>query len=109
MVNRTFSTQSNRFSYTGEQIKRITREEVITLRAVDAGKPGGGFMIKTLSVCVREIKDFFTSPRGAKKDRFCKHYGHIILGAWQSCYPNCGDCGVKITSPDQLRKAAPRA
>lgn len=36
----------------------------------------------------------------------CKYYGHKIgTKTWAGAFPNCADCGHKITNPSQLRRA----
>lgn len=108
-MNRTFSTQSNRFSYTGESIRKITRDEVLVLRAVNARRLSARVVLDAVAALLSDIGSLFVPRTPQKTNSMCRYYGHVIQGSWQGSCPNCADCGIKITSPDQLRKAAPRA
>ncbi len=108
-MNITFSTQSNRFSYSGESIRKITRDEVLVLRAVNARRLSAGVFVEALVAFWSDMLSLVMPRTLQKTNSMCRYYGHVIHGSWQGSCPNCADCGIKITSPDQLRKAAPRA
>lgn len=106
-MNKTFSTQSNSTSFTGERIRKITREERINLRATGSFKPN--YVLKMFTSCIRDLRAMFTTSTSKKaKNSMCKYYGHVIQGQWKGYLPHCADCGAEITSPEQLRKAMPR-
>lgn len=46
---------------------------------------------------------FFGQPQ--KTNSMCKYYGHVIRGPWAGFLPVCADCGVKIHTSAELRKA----
>lgn len=107
----TFSTKSSSCCVTGTSSRRITREEVITLRNIQVGKKT--WLRKLTGLfhnCMRDIKTMMHAPIKSKAvtNSMCKYYGHIIHGPWQGYLPKCRDCGAEISSPDQLRKASPR-
>lgn len=90
--------------------KRITREEVVTLKLkVVSGEkkiaPIGvhfGRMLRTLMSMCTVTAD---TPRNQ-----CKRYGHVLpVGvAYSSHNLHCGECGKKIRTPDELRTVNPR-
>jgi hypothetical protein len=45
----------------------------------------------------------FSTP---KHNAMCQNYGHVIRDIrWTGQFPNCADCGKKITDQSQLRKS----
>lgn len=104
----TFSTKSKSCFVDGVGSRRITREQVTTLRNIPIGKKS---WLRRLAGALHDaVKDLPSLGRlSAIKPRntMCKYYGHVIEGAWQGYLPKCRDCGCEISSPDQLRKAFP--
>ena len=106
----TFATKSSSCCVAGTSGRRITREEVITLRKITVAKRTWIHKIaRTFHNCFNAIKTGLLAPiQNAKRDNsMCKFYGHVIQGSWEGYYPRCGDCGCEIHTPDQLRKASP--
>lgn len=86
----------------------MTRDEVLVLRAVNARRLNTGIVVEALVAFWGDMQALFMSRTSQKTNSMCRYYGHVIQGSWQGSCPNCADCGIKITSPDQLRKAASR-
>ena len=53
------------------------------------------------------VDALFCAPVLSRNNSMCKYYGHVIEKNWSGHLPTCTDCGTKVTSPDQLRKASP--
>lgn len=93
---------------TGTNGKRITREERITLRNISAYKKSWADKVfENIHNGVSELGSWMMTPlRKDNKNSMCKFYGHVIQGPWKGYLPKCADCGIEISSPDQLRKAS---
>jgi len=105
----TFAAKSSSFHSSGN--RRITREEVITLRNVSAYKKTlADKVLENIHNCINGMSTLLMTPIESKKktNSMCKFYGHVIQGPWKGYLPKCADCGCEIQSPDQLRKATPR-
>lgn len=111
MVNATFSTRSSCCHLEGQtQSRRITREEMVTLKSVGVRRGSSGRRaIEVVNSYIQGLVSFITTPVSKNRPNgMCHNYGHVIKsGKWEGYFPKCGDCGVEIKSPDMLRKAMP--
>jgi hypothetical protein len=85
---------------------RITRQNLQTLRSMAISKKEPGIFQK-LRVAVSDL--WFSMSRASVKKvhPMCNNYGHVIEDFnWKGCFPTCVDCGMEITHPSMLRKAA---
>lgn len=109
--NATFSTKSTCCNVTGgTSSRRITREEMITLKSVGVRRGNSGRRaMEVIGSYLQGLVTLMTTPvKAERKNAMCHNYGHVIQSAkWEGYLPKCGDCGVEIKSPDMLRKAMP--
>jgi hypothetical protein len=106
----TFATRSSSCCVNGTSNRRITRDEVVTLRNISIAKKSvSEEMTQAFVAMMNSLKSALSAPinTAAPKNNMCKFYGHVIQGPWQGFLPKCRDCGCEIKSPDQLRKAMP--
>ncbi|MBX9568161.1 MAG: hypothetical protein K2X77_04660 [Candidatus Obscuribacterales bacterium] len=107
----TFSTKSTCCNVSGTQSRRITREEMITLKSSVGVRRGnsGRRAMEVIGSYLQGLVTLITTPvKAERKNAMCHNYGHVIKSAkWEGYLPKCGDCGVEIKSPDMLRKATP--
>lgn len=111
-MNKSFATSSKSCCVAGSSSRKITREEVATLRNISVKKETLSHKLtQAFHVAWRDISVLVNAPLKAARlnNSMCKYYGHVIQGAWQGYLPKCRDCGAEISSPDQLRKASPTA
>ncbi len=83
--------------------RRVTREEVVKLKVTTEKKgflSGVGNMIRSIALLLS-----FKPPAKVKTD--CKVAGHVMpASGWPAGkFPNCVDCGQRITSPTHLRNS----
>ncbi|MBX9949911.1 MAG: hypothetical protein K2Y39_12155 [Candidatus Obscuribacterales bacterium] len=83
--------------------RRVTREEVVKLKVTTEKKgifSSVGNMIKSIALMLS-----FKPSVKAKAD--CKIAGHVMpASGWPAGkFPNCVDCGQRITSPTHLRNS----
>lgn len=100
-----FSTKSTSCCVDGIGSRKITREEVATLRNIPIGKKS---WLRKLRGAFENMMHDVKLLSAPKNNSMCKFYGHVIESPWKGYNPHCRDCGCEIKSPDQLRKAHPR-
>lgn len=90
----------------GEKVKRITREQVRSMRTQEMEKIGGA-NIEFKQTAVRwwkELIAFFSiAKKDARKTQDCSVYGHTVIRVPGSYEPRCRFCNVVIEDADQLR------
>jgi len=90
---------------TGEKVKRITREEVRSLRTQEMQKVGVKFEFK--QIVMRWWKDllaFFSfNPKTKRLPQNCALYGHTVIRTPGGFEPRCRFCNVAIVDAEQLR------
>lgn len=86
---------------------RITRDDLQSLRTVSQKKAGG--VARFVNSFVKNMQSLYFQLMAGRPEtnRMCKNYGHVIRGNWSGYLPCCADCGARINSPDELRKALP--
>ncbi|MBX9690510.1 MAG: hypothetical protein K2X27_27590 [Candidatus Obscuribacterales bacterium] len=94
MTNGTFATKSSSCCVSGVESKKITREQVITLRNISVQKDSIRKMTELLLGGWRGLLEAMSAPLHTKNtNSMCKYYGHIIQGSWEGAFPKCRDCG----------------
>lgn len=105
-----FSKTSVRCNYSAKvSPRKITRDEVVSLKSAGTQRVSSSRRaIEVIGSYLQGLMTLISTP--VQKDRnvgMCANYGHVIQGAWKGQLPCCRDCGIKINSPDMLRKAVP--
>lgn len=86
----------------------MSNEQITTfkMKVVSSNKSAPlSYKLRTMGRAIMSMCTF-----SGKKSQ-CQMYGHILprkRGSNQDIALKCGECGTKITSPDQLRAASPR-
>ncbi len=86
----------------------VTQERLKGLRTTmakpqDAHSTLQGITLRVASELLSGIRSLFAVP--SKKVIQCENYGHVILSRWETLHPKCTECGAKIMSPEDLRRA----
>jgi len=105
----TYSKISSRSNRNNVGSQRITRSNLLSLRAADLKENKGRRLVESV---LRAISNAFSGlfiVRQGKTNSMCKYYGHVIRNnRWEGYLPKCDDCGCEIATPDQLRKSHPQ-
>lgn len=89
----------------GEKVKRITREQVRSLRTQEMQKVGAKFELKQTAVrWWKELLAFFSyKPKDKRMPQNCALYGHTVIRTPGGYEPRCRFCDTVIVDADQLR------
>ncbi len=89
----------------GEKVKRITREQVRSLRTQEMQKVGSKFTLKQTAVrWWKELLAFFAyKPKDKRSAQNCALYGHTVIRTPGGYEPRCRFCDAVIVDTDQLR------
>lgn len=90
---------------TGEKVKRITREEVRSLRTQELQKIGVKFELNQIVARAwRDLLAFFSyKPKSKRTSQNCDLYGHTVIRTPGGFDPRCRFCNTPIVDADQLR------
>lgn len=90
---------------TGKRVKRITVQELRTLKSQEQLKQGFSFTLN--QIVARGWKDliaFFSyKPRSKRGAQNCELYGHSVIRTPGGFEPRCRFCDTVIVDTDQLR------
>ncbi len=89
----------------GEKVKRITREQVRSMRTQEMQKVGTKFEFKQIAVrWWKELVAFFSyKPKDKRLPQNCNIYGHTVIRTPGGFEPRCRFCDAVIDDVDQLR------
>lgn len=84
--------------------RRVTREEVVKLKVTTEKKKG---IFSGVGNFFKTIGHMLSISPSAKAKTDCKTAGHVMpASGWPAGkFPNCVDCGKRITSPTHLRNS----
>lgn len=90
---------------TGEKVKRITREQVRTMRTQEIQKVKTHFTIAQVAVrWWKELLAYFSyKPKDKRSPQNCKLYGHTVARTPGGFEPRCRFCDAVIEDVDMLR------
>ncbi len=91
-----------------KESNRTAMVSINLLRNTESKDVGMRPLVRMLNEMTSTLTSLFVfSPK--KNNSMCKYYGHVIRGSWFGPVPKCADCGSKIATSDELRKAQPQA
>jgi hypothetical protein len=104
----TGATNATQLVRTVEGVRPIEPSPTLKLRNCESKpEPLSSRSMRWLSEFWMAIDGMFIGASGAagKKPPMCENYGHIYHDSWEKGYPNCADCGCRITDSIMLRSA----